>query len=805
MRYQLHPSTVHAYLLRCGICGMSDQLVAVETLHSKNLNLLVTLSPAAAAGAAPKMLRLLVKQVPLGDASRWGEGFKREWAVYHWIQSCRDLAAALEACLPDPLHHDPCSGILVFRFLEQYWELGSFYKASRCFPAQLATALGATLASLHQATCGRLDRPAMGVVDQAALLCREMSLPQLGSELDALTPDIFRCVQKSALKFYILYQQSPELADAIASLEDDYQPCCLIHRDLKFANVLLHKQWLRWRRPALPASSERLSLLQGEGLIRLIDWEQWAWGDPALDVGFLVADYLRMWLKSMPLSRDLDVALALQRAALPLETLQPSIRNLIDGYIAQFPAILQVLPDFVERVLRFAGLGLLTAIQDRLHYKQPFGNREISMMQVARSLLCDSAAAVRTLVGDQAASRTSVNGPSGVIEDGISDLSPAPSVPINGSSPSPRMVSHPISPQAWLQQAASHRVLLADLCASIVLTPDQIGHPACQPLCLIDQIPEASPIRQPQACGGTIHAGVQSRRLHRIRDYLHRIYCRGEWLASRAEPSPGDDFIRQLEEANSGSGYADSGWTVISADEDEIQVVKDGLHLWADPLRDLLPPRGLTSGFDVLPSPSVLTPGSDITLRLPNAVWRGDYYVAIGNAGEPLGDSAALDLFFNINAEGSILLMRSVVPSLNRWSVPFALKLLADPSWYDRWTTVVLRLPISAYDPLHTLLCGCYGMLRRYLRDPIPLFTLPLAAGIGLAETPANGDEGGLHRLELVVQALLAAEPEPKVRLQLIRQRFEQHGLDWQQPHLNPGSTGSYLPLDASVAVVRRC
>lgn len=39
-------------------------------------------------------------------------------------------------------------------------------------------------------------------------------------------------------------------------------------------------------------------------IIRLIDWEKWTWGDPALDVGTVIASYLKLWLKSLIVNQN---------------------------------------------------------------------------------------------------------------------------------------------------------------------------------------------------------------------------------------------------------------------------------------------------------------------------------------------------------------------------------------------------------------------------------------------------------------------------------------------------------------------
>jgi len=61
----------------------------------------------------------------------------------------------------------------------------------------------------------------------------------------------------------------------------------------------------------------------------LIDWEACSWGDPAFDLGTLLASYLRIWLSSLIVDPTLELAESLSLAMIPLEEIQPSILALI--------------------------------------------------------------------------------------------------------------------------------------------------------------------------------------------------------------------------------------------------------------------------------------------------------------------------------------------------------------------------------------------------------------------------------------------------------------------------------------------
>lgn len=776
---QLDASNVLRLLIERRLCDSTDRLLRVESLSSKNLNLLVTLRRSID-GAGSITTRYLVKQSPFKEANASSDGFRQEWNLYQEIRT-HEALSHLWTWLPDPLDYDPQNQILVFCFLDCYQDLSKAYSRTGIFPTRLAVALGASVAAVHQATF-KLANPFTSInADGVDHPPSRNEAPDLCGELEDLTPEIFREAPRDGLKFYVLYQRAPEISDAILALENDYQASCLIHHDLKFANVLLHRQWSEWALPSWPAQPVDLKLPGGDGVVRLIDWEHWRWGDPAFDLGALLAEYLRTWLKSVPISRDLDPETALQLAAVPLETLQPSMRSLVGTYLSQFPAILEHFPDFPERVLRFAGLGLLKAIQDRLHYKETFGNLEISMMQVGRSLLCHPEDAISTLFGCKELNATSAED-----QQDLSCADQASFLPLQAATPSPREPSrttkqpNPIPLSLWPPHGTWHG-LLNELCAHVHLEPGEIRHPAYPALGM----------HPPQSDGDQ----ESTYRMRQIRNYLHAIYFTRELNQRSDLSSLGDAFTSRLEAANSGVGYADAGWIVIREAEGDVLVAKQGLHLWVNPILDLvINPHGsetncAAAGF----RPSA---GASVTLRLPNATWIGEHYMAIGDAGEPLSGDPAVELFFHITAEGAILLMECCIPVLNIKGCPFTLKVLSDPHRYGRSDGAILRIPACEYGAIHSLLMASHPELQPHLSSPIPLFTCPLAEGVGLAEVPDNGTEFGVDRCELLAEGLLTAPANGQARIRAIQELFHQRGLDWYQPHLNPGSTGAYPSLD---------
>lgn len=788
MVFRLETDTVFDYLIQQGVWSLADTSIKIEPKFGKNFNLLVRLSPEAKQ-VPPESF--LIKQEPFDSEESSRTKLHEEWNIYRVLRAHSELYP-LQGLLSDAVQFDTCNGILIYRFLERYCDLDEFYAQAQQFPRTIAIALGATLAAIHQATFQRQDYRTQFDPASTHLEPDEDEVPDFRDTLEHLTPDIFHRVSVDGLKFYELYQRYDSLGQAIAHLEEDYEPCCLIHNDLKFNNILLHHDWTDWALPSLPATVAALQLPDQQGVLRLIDWEKGMWGDPALDVGAIVAEYLKVWLKSLILSRDIDMEVALRLAAVPLDTLQPTLTAFLQSYISQFPQILDTFSNFTERVLRFTGLALIESIQARLHYREPFGNVEICMMQVAKSLLCNPKAAIATVFG-QASIQPAPFNPAEIQEVFIPRTPDSQADGLMSDVPLPRWVEH---------YSLDH--VLTDLVKNIHIDCTTVAHPAYAPLELAYNAGDRyqhlpSELRQTYL-------------VRQVRNYVYDIYFSGEQeqrlthgnitrpplqstgLKNNAVAGLDIDFYRQIQNANAGTGYDDADWIVTQMENpstagtpsSRIQISKNGLHLWADPASELK-----------YEDPPEL--GSPVLLRMPNAQLIGDCYMAVSNGGEPSAEQSGVELYFNVTPEGAIALMAALTQALNPRAYPFTFKILTNPAEYRRYDAAVLSIERICYAYVRSLLQQVYPQVRSHLRDPIPVFTKRLAPGIGLAEEPEGEHEFGLSRCELIAHALLAS-PDPASRLEGLRQQFAQRHLDWQYPHLSSDSEDLYPPLDTDVS-----
>jgi Phosphotransferase enzyme family len=356
------------YLVESGLCEQKEQALSqIESKSVKNFNLLVS---------CPNHCQFLIKQERHDLDGKTHEEFVKEWRIHQLVQNFPELSP-LKSMISEAIHFDPTHSIIVLKYLSDYGDLDDFYTQQQNFPPIVAEKVGEMIARIHTATINRED--------YKQFLCHDSDIdkpPNFMRGLERIRIGIFSEVSIENLKFFKLYQRYESLGLAIAELKTAFCRCCLIHNDLKLDNILLAHEWESASSP-----------------IRLIDWEKFTWGDPAADLGRLIAAYLKIWLGSLIVSTDIDVQTALSVATTPLEAIQPSIVALVTAYLRIFPEIFELRPDFLNRVMQFTGLALIQNIGVSIQYHEPFDNIGICMLQVATTLLCYPQQSISMILG----------------------------------------------------------------------------------------------------------------------------------------------------------------------------------------------------------------------------------------------------------------------------------------------------------------------------------------------------------------------------------------------------------------------
>jgi hypothetical protein len=381
MPFLISSTNVFSYLVENKICQLHEQsLSKIELKPAKNFNLLISLSDGR---------QLLVKQERHNLHGKTLGEFIDEWRVHDFCQKFPEVNH-LHSFLSEAIHFDPENSIIVFKYLNEYQDLTEFYAQDQEFPPEISESFGTNIAAIHRITINNTNYQKFF----------ENSLHQgnITKGLERITPEIFGQLPADGLRFFALYQRYENLGKAIGQLKQAFTPCCLTHNDLKLNNILLSLNWET-------EIEEQLS--RNKNIVRLIDWERGSWGDPANDLGTVIASYLQIWLYSMVSSKTIPIEECLRLAAIPLAMIQPSLSTLVTAYLTTFPEILELRPDFLQLVMQFSGLALIRAIQARLQHEKTFDNTGICILQVAKSLLCRPQASIPTILGTEFSTITS--------------------------------------------------------------------------------------------------------------------------------------------------------------------------------------------------------------------------------------------------------------------------------------------------------------------------------------------------------------------------------------------------------------
>jgi len=161
-----------------------------------------------------------------------------------------------------------------------------------------------------------------------------------------------------------------------------------------------------------------------------------------------------------------------------------------------------------------------------------------------------------------------------------------------------------------------------------------------------------------------------------------------------------------------------------------------------------------------------------------------------------LEDSGLIRFYWAVDSDGAVVLMRAVTERLNRFQLPFRLKMPVDRSFYQRLDAAVLYVHKRFYPICRRLLPQVHAKVREHLATGTPLFSKPFAEGVGLAEDTGTQESFGMNRCRILAEGIWNADHEGVLaapsRMERVAKHFALQGLDIARPYLNPGSVDQY-------------
>jgi hypothetical protein len=254
------------------------------------------------------------------------------------------------------------------------------------------------------------------------------------------------------------------------------------------------------------------------------------------------------------------------------------------------------------------------------------------------------------------------------------------------------------------------------------------------------------------------------------------------------DPVRGDPMlVEALSRSNGGGGCWEPGWRLVAREGAEVVVERGGLVLRAAPQEC----RGLPEGGGAADE------GVELELLYPKEMLRISPGFYMATAARPFDDADGLvRLYWNLSPAGAVQFVREATRLVDEAGFGARLKVANHPALYDRCDAGVLYLPMTDALVAGDLVRALHRAVAGHLAPRVPAFTRRLAAGVGLAEDPGGGQSFGQSRCGLVAEGLVRAYErgigEPAARVEVVRERMAEDGLDPDAPYLNAESTEDY-------------
>lgn len=216
--------------------------------------------------------------------------------------------------------------------------------------APVDRAVGAALARIHHGARDALERLVIG---------------DFGERLVWTSPELYASLGPAGLQLFHRVQRAPRVVERLVWLleTETRETAGFVHGDLRQPNVLVTR-----------------------GGVAFVDWEQSGLGDPARDLGMLLADDFAAYVAP----RD-------ERERLSLAALERHARGVFRGWRDELERIGGVAPKAMEtRVVAWLGEALLRRVYSLAHHE---GTLEAHVLEVAVALLSSPARHAKTLLG----------------------------------------------------------------------------------------------------------------------------------------------------------------------------------------------------------------------------------------------------------------------------------------------------------------------------------------------------------------------------------------------------------------------
>ncbi len=209
------------------------------------------------------------------------------------------------------------------------------------------------------------------------------------------------------------------------------------------------------------------------------------------------------------------------------------------------------------------------------------------------------------------------------------------------------------------------------------------------------------------------------------------------------DPMATRDFVRTLSAANATRESWEAGWIVAEVKEARVTAAaRHGVSF-------VVSPDGVQAND--------LAPGATCLVQLDEEQRNmlPGFYLALGSHTPAVALQEQLRVYWHLRSAGAAPLLSALSRSLNPERIPYWLKLLSDPSGYNRNDAAVLYLARQDMSAAAPLVMEAYAAVRRHLRPATSPFALAIAPGVAVAVDLPRSASFGQHRSQALADAIV--------------------------------------------------
>jgi aminoglycoside phosphotransferase (APT) family kinase protein len=265
--------------------------------------------------------------------------------------------------VPQIIDHDQLQAILVTEWVDGK-PLRELVHETETIPSSIARGVGACLGRLHSSPIPPPER--LPYVSLPWIF--SIHQPDLGfvNEMSVATQGLVKIIHGDE-----------QYRDFITTAREIWRFDAVIHNDVRWDNFLV--------------------CARGDQ-VWLVDWELGGVGAATWDVGGVIAEFLSVWLHSIPVIPHSSTEDWAGLADIPLQTLLPALADFFESYLATNRGVVADLQNWLDKAVRFSALRLIQSAIEQSQLSSALSSYPLLALQLSMNILQSPTAARKFLL-----------------------------------------------------------------------------------------------------------------------------------------------------------------------------------------------------------------------------------------------------------------------------------------------------------------------------------------------------------------------------------------------------------------------